>query len=130
MSPKKKLVLLFLMDCFVISLFLPIMVLAARRQWIGIGILVLFLTSLYNMTRHYVRNRLASHRKTTIREAAKGLVTLVGVALLLTAGILAKDSLNVLFSNVVFFVLVWIFGLGLCFYRFTCDLENLKSVNL
>jgi len=106
------------------------MMLAVRRQWIGIGVSALFLTSLYDMTSHYMRSRLAPSRKSTMREAAGRFLGLVGAALVLTAGILAKDSLNVLFSNAVFFVLVWILSLGICFYRFACDLENLKAVNV
>jgi hypothetical protein len=127
-NPKKKLFLLFLLDCFVISLFLLVVIFTVLRHWSGVCTLALFLVSLYNLTRHYTRTRLDPPRKTTLPEIAKHLAFYVGVVLLLVAvTCLKKDALDPLLTNIPFLILVWVLGLLACFYRFACDLEKLKS---
>lgn len=128
MNPKKKLLWLFLSDCCVMSLFWALMILSPLRHWIGPRMLAVLLISIYSLTRNITNARwLKPIRKTKLRETATSLVVLVCVALFLVAAAALKHALDPLLTNIPFLVLVWVLLLSLCFYRFACDLEKLKS---
>lgn len=83
--------------------------------------------SLYNLTRYYAANRLRPPRKTTLPEVTKVLLIFLGFVLFLVSASYLGESLDVLFIRIPFIILVWVFGLLTCFYRFAYDLEKLKS---
>jgi hypothetical protein len=127
---RTKLLLLFLLDCVVFSLFFAALAFGSLKK-LGTGpyALSFLVFSVYSLTRQYTSNRLVPRepRKTTLVETVQGLVVLAGFGLFLLAGSILKERMDVLAANVPFMILIWVFGLLVCFYRFTCDLTKLKS---
>jgi hypothetical protein len=127
-NPKRKLLLMFLLDCLVFSVFFAALFFTSLKNSHGPRILGLFLFSIYSLTRSCTRSRQASTaQKTTLIETAKALLTLVGFALFLTVGVVLGDSLNVLETSTLFLILLWLFGVLAFFWRFTDELTKLKS---